>query len=151
MRIDGSIQAVAQQRAEIVRKAVGIDAFALDQARVAERGLLGAAAPVDQHHRAAARLQVQGGADADDPGAEDDGVRFHGCGSLRATRWENFSTLTTTRSCRPSPISSLSSSALTFRKTVRPSTLTISAVARTFIPTGVAAIWRTLSTVPRLW
>ena len=40
MRVDGVVQGVAQERAEIVREAVGIDALALDQAGIAEGCLL---------------------------------------------------------------------------------------------------------------
>src|ERR1044072_8781664 len=75
--VDGAVEAVADEGAEVMREAVGIDAFALDQAGVAEGGLLGGAAPVEQHHRAASLLQVQRYADADDAGAEDGDVRAH--------------------------------------------------------------------------
>src|ERR1051325_5065840 len=82
--VDGAVDAVADEGAEVMREAVGIDAFALDQAGVAEGGLLGGAAPVEQHHRAASLLQVQRYADADDAGAGDGDVgakrrRIHPC------------------------------------------------------------------------
>jgi hypothetical protein len=65
MRIDGAVERVARERAEVVRKAVRVDAFALDQPGVAERSLLGSAAPVDERDRARALLQMQRDADAD--------------------------------------------------------------------------------------
>ena len=74
VRVDRAVEAVAQQRAEVVREAVGIDALALHQARVAERGFRRGAAPVDEHRGAAALLQVERDADADDAGAEDERV-----------------------------------------------------------------------------
>ena len=52
------------------------------------------------------------------------------------------------RSCVPSPISSVSSRALTLNSRRRPSTLVTSASAVTVCPTGVAARWRTLTSVP---
>ena len=69
-----AVEAVAQERAEVVREAVWIHAFALHQARVAVRRLLGYPAPVDEHGGAAALLQMERDADADDPGAEDERV-----------------------------------------------------------------------------
>src|SRR4029077_15448343 len=45
MRVDRAVEAVAEERAEVVRKAVGIDALALHQAGVAERRFLGGGAP----------------------------------------------------------------------------------------------------------
>ena len=74
VRVDGAVQPVAQERAEIVREAVRKDALALDQAGVAEGSFLGGAAPVDERHGAAALLQVQGDADADDARAENGDV-----------------------------------------------------------------------------
>jgi hypothetical protein len=65
-------------------------------------------------------------------------------------RWSKRATLTTTRSCEPFPIGSFSSWASTWNTSVRPSTLTSSAVARMRIPTGVAAKWRTSRWMPRL-
>jgi hypothetical protein len=66
VRIDRAIQAVAQQRAKVVRKAVGVDSFALDQAGIAERSLLRRAPAIDEHHRSAALLQMQCDANPDD-------------------------------------------------------------------------------------
>ena len=74
MRIDGAVEAVAQQRAEIVREAVRIDAFALHQAGVAERGLFRRAAAVDQDRGAPSLLQVKSDAYTDDSRAKDDRV-----------------------------------------------------------------------------
>ena len=69
---------VAQERAEIVREAVGIDALALDQARIAEGGFLARACAVHQEHRAAALLQVNGDRHADDAGTENNHILAHG-------------------------------------------------------------------------
>ena len=74
VRVDGAVHPVAQQRAVVVREAVGVDTFALDQARVAVAGFLCRAAAVDEDHGLAAFLKVEGNADADDAGAEDYGV-----------------------------------------------------------------------------
>jgi len=59
--------------------------------------------------------------------------------TLRWTLASKRATLTTTRSCRPSPIGSRSSRASTRKVMVRPSTAVTSAVAVTRRPTGVAA------------
>src|SRR5262245_12633992 len=64
--VDRPVESVPQQRAEVVRKAIGIDALALNQTGVAERGLFCRASPVDEHDRAPALLQVQRDADSDD-------------------------------------------------------------------------------------
>ncbi len=86
MGVDGAVQAVAQQRAEIVRETVGVDAFALDQAGVAERGLFARPAAVEQHHRLAALLQVQRHADADDACTEHDHIALLHCTGSRKAR-----------------------------------------------------------------
>src|SRR5262249_24400069 len=52
--VDRAVEAVADEGAEDVRKAVRVDAFALDQAGVAERGFFCRSAPVEQDDRAAA-------------------------------------------------------------------------------------------------
>ena len=85
MRVDRAVEAVAEQRAEIVREAVGIDALALYQAGVAEGGLLRRAAPVDEQRSAPALLQVDRDRDADDAGAEDDCI----CASQLVERRNN--------------------------------------------------------------
>ncbi len=71
VRVDRAIEPVAEQRAEVVRKAVRVHALALDQAGIAERSFFRGPAPVDEHCRLAALLQVQRGTDADDARAED--------------------------------------------------------------------------------
>src|SRR5258708_27598835 len=76
--VDGVVEAVADEGAEVVRKSVGIHALALDEPRVAERGLFRGPAPVDEGDRASAFLQVQRGADADDAGAQHDRVGVRG-------------------------------------------------------------------------
>ena len=58
MRVQGAVEAVAKQRAEIMRKSVGIDAFALDQAGVPERSFLGRRATIHEHRGPAALLQM---------------------------------------------------------------------------------------------
>src|SRR5688500_10313885 len=77
IRVDGAIEAVAQQRAEIVRKAVRINALALDEARVAVGSFLGRPAPVDQKNGAPALLQVERHADPDDARTEHHHVTAH--------------------------------------------------------------------------
>ena len=57
-----------------MREAVRIDAFALDEPALPNEVSSARAAAVDEHHRAPALLQVQRDADADDAGAEDDGI-----------------------------------------------------------------------------
>jgi hypothetical protein len=71
VRVDRAIDAVAEERAEVVREAVRIDTLALHEAGIPVRGLLRSAAPIDEDGRATALLQVDGDRDADDPGAED--------------------------------------------------------------------------------
>ena len=71
VRVDRAVEAVAQERAEVVREAVGIDPFALHQAGVAEGRFFGGAAPVDEHGGAAALLQMQCDANSNYAGAED--------------------------------------------------------------------------------
>src|SRR5687768_4720392 len=75
--VDRAIEAIAQQRSEIVRKAVGIDALALDETRVAVGSLLGRPAPVDEKNRACALLQVERHTDPDDACAEHHHVTAH--------------------------------------------------------------------------
>src|SRR5687768_5569002 len=77
VRVDRAIEAVANQRAEVVRKAVGIDAFALDETRVAERSLFRGAAAIDENDRAAALRKVKRDTDSYDPRTEYDGVAAH--------------------------------------------------------------------------
>src|SRR5512134_143835 len=72
--VDRAVEAVAQERAKVVWEAVRVDAFALHEARVAERRFLGRPTSVDEHGGAAALLQVQSDADADDAGAKDERV-----------------------------------------------------------------------------
>jgi hypothetical protein len=77
IRVDPAVEAIADERPKIVGKAVRIDAFALDQPAVAERGFLSRAASVEQGHAAAALLQMDRDADSHDPGAEHDDVAAH--------------------------------------------------------------------------
>ena len=77
MGVDGVVEGIAQQRAEIVRETVRIDAFALDQARIAEGGFLAGLALVDQQDRAAALLQMQGNRHADDAGSKNNHILTH--------------------------------------------------------------------------
>src|SRR4051794_11688416 len=74
MRVYRSIERVTQQRAEVVRETVGIDALTLDETGIAERGLLRGSAAVEQDHGSPAALQVQRHADADNTGAEHDHI-----------------------------------------------------------------------------
>src|SRR5688500_15873396 len=59
VRVDRAVQAVAEQRAEVVREAVRIHTFALHQAGIAEGSLLRRAAAVEQDRGAPALLQMQ--------------------------------------------------------------------------------------------
>jgi len=77
VRIDRAIEAVTKQRAEVVRKPVGIDAFPLDQSGIAERRFLGGAPPVDERDCAAALLQVKRDANANDPRTQNNRVAAH--------------------------------------------------------------------------
>ena len=74
MGVDGAVEAVAHERAVVVREAVRIDPLALDETGVAVGGLLRDPAPIDERHGEPALLQVQRAADADDARAEHDGV-----------------------------------------------------------------------------
>jgi NADPH-dependent ferric siderophore reductase len=78
VRIDRAIQAIAKQRAEVVREAIRIHAFALDQSRVAVRRLFRRAAAVDDDDARSAALELESRADADDARAqhEDIGARI---------------------------------------------------------------------------
>ena len=75
--IDRAVQPIAQERRQVARESMRGDRLTLDDAGIAERSLLGDAAPIDQHHGTTALLQVQGDADADHAGAEDRDVRLH--------------------------------------------------------------------------
>jgi hypothetical protein len=75
--VDRAVHRVTRERAEIVREPVRIDAFALDEAGIAEGSLLGRPAPIDENHGARALLKMQRRADADDPGTEDNDIRSH--------------------------------------------------------------------------
>ncbi|MNL37603.1 hypothetical protein D3C87_1597590 [compost metagenome] len=77
MRVDGVVQRVAEQRAEIMGEAIGKNALALDQAGIAVGRLFACAATVEQHHRLAAPRQMDGGRYADDAGAENHYVSLH--------------------------------------------------------------------------
>ena len=65
----------AQQRREIAREGARPHALALDQPGIAERRFAARFAPVDQHHVAAAALQMDGDADADNSSTEYNYVR----------------------------------------------------------------------------
>src|SRR5262249_29713500 len=71
--------------------------------------------------------------------------------SFFCTRSSKRATLTTTRSCVPSPTVSFSSRASTANFRRRPSTPTSRAVAHMRMPTGVAAWCETSRWMPRLW
>src|SRR3712207_9574520 len=60
-----------------MREAVRIDAFALDQAGIAEGGLLARLALVHQQDRPSALLQMHGNGHADDPGSENNHILTH--------------------------------------------------------------------------
>jgi hypothetical protein len=77
MRVGGVVQRIAQQRAEIVREAVRVNALALDQPGIAEGRLLAGLAPIDEHDLTAPLLQVQRDRHADDPGPQHDCIRTH--------------------------------------------------------------------------
>lgn len=66
-----AVQAVAQQGAQLPWEGIGDDAGALDEPGVAVAGTAARFVAVEQYHLAPAGLQVQGGADADDAGAQD--------------------------------------------------------------------------------
>lgn len=77
MGVDGVVERVAEERAEIMREAVWKDAFALDQAGVAVGGFLAGATTIEQHHRLAAAGEMDGGGNADDAGAQNHYVSLH--------------------------------------------------------------------------
>ena len=74
IRVDRAVERVTRKRAEVVRKAVRIDAFALDQSCVAVGCLFCRAAAVQQDDRAAALLEMNGHADAHDARPEDEHI-----------------------------------------------------------------------------
>ena len=69
------VERVPRHQGDIAWKRIGHYAFALDEAGVAVARLLARTAPVDEHHRPPALLQVEGGADADHAGTEHNDVR----------------------------------------------------------------------------
>ena len=77
MRVDGVVHRIADERAEIMREAVGVDALALDQAGIAITGLTAGLAAIDQQHRAARLLQMQRHRNPDDARPNNDRVRTH--------------------------------------------------------------------------
>ena len=77
MRVDGVVHRVADERAEIMREAVGVDALALDQAGIAVAGFLARRAPVDQQGGPPGLLEMKRDRNADDTGAENDRIHLH--------------------------------------------------------------------------
>jgi hypothetical protein len=76
--IGRSVDRVFQQCAELTRKGVGNDRGAFDQPGIAVACAAARLAPIRDHDRAAAILQMKGGTDPDDTGAENENVCFHG-------------------------------------------------------------------------
>lgn len=70
------------QRRQIARHGVGLDRLALDDPGIAETGLPPRLPAIDEGDRPAALLQVEGGADADHAGAQNDrAAQAHRLGS----------------------------------------------------------------------
>ncbi|MNP64581.1 hypothetical protein D3C76_1600880 [compost metagenome] len=72
-----AIEPVAQQARQLAREGVGDHAGTLDQAGVAMAGAATGLVAVDEDHLATASLQVKGRADANDTGAQNDGLTMH--------------------------------------------------------------------------
>ncbi len=71
------VEAVAHQLGHFPGEGVGNHAGAFDQPGVAVAGAVARGLAVQQHYLAAAGLQVQGAADADDSGAQNEGLAMH--------------------------------------------------------------------------
>lgn len=69
VRLRQHVERIPPELVELAREAVRNDRFALDQAGVAVRGLLGCTAAVDENDGATTLLQVQSGRYADHAGA----------------------------------------------------------------------------------
>src|SRR5262249_32344319 len=85
-RLGQLVEGILEEFCGVARERVGHDALALDDASVAERGLLAWATAVDKHDGPAARLQVQGEGDADDAGSKNENVSAHGLGHFNRLR-----------------------------------------------------------------
>ena len=92
MRLGKKIQRIFDQPRRVSREKIGDEGGALDQPGVAEAGLLsGGAGAIDERDLAAARLQMQRGADPDDPGAQNDDIRrLHDPSRLTASIWTSM-------------------------------------------------------------
>ena len=73
---DGAVRGEGGESREIAGKGIGNDGRALDQPGIAMAGFGSRLAAIDQQDGAAALLQMQGGADADDAGPEHDDIRL---------------------------------------------------------------------------
>jgi hypothetical protein len=67
-----------EQKFWLTRKGIGLDRFALNQARIAHGRFLSWRAPIHQHHIEPALLQMQCGASADHAGTKDKDGMGHG-------------------------------------------------------------------------
>ena len=76
---DRAVRGEGEEGREATREGIGNDRGALDQPGIAMAGLGSGLATVEQQDAAAAFLQVQGDADADDAGAEHDHIRLSSC------------------------------------------------------------------------
>ena len=70
----GQVQPHLHQRVQVARKGMRPHTLALDDAGIAETGFATRLALVDQRHAAAAPQQVDASCNADNAGAQDDGV-----------------------------------------------------------------------------
>ncbi|KAG1443521.1 hypothetical protein G6F57_018076 [Rhizopus arrhizus] len=77
---------IAPQAAPIAWKRIGYDAGAFDQAGIAITGFLARTAPVQKHHGAATRHQMQRGADPDAARPKNHDVCFHAPDSAPGAR-----------------------------------------------------------------
>ena len=89
MRLGQKVQRIFDEFRRIAREQIGDERRTFDQAGVAEARLLSrGAGAIDERDVAAARLQMQRGADADNPGAKNDDIRrLHESSNLVAHIW----------------------------------------------------------------
>ena len=78
MRFRLEVERILQEKEGVAGEGIGHDSFALDQARIAERGLRARAAAIHQGNSTATEGQIEGQRCADNTAAENENIKPHG-------------------------------------------------------------------------